>query len=127
MIAAMLRRSIEQCYFSANLLRASLDELEMGPHSLAERGQIGFGRAAVEQWPAKFAFQPFDCVAQRGLRYAAAFRRAREVLFLADSQEIPNLVHLHEIGPHQTAANSLVPPCLASERRENFQTTLSFP
>ncbi len=64
-------------------------------HGVAERGERD-ERLAMEQRAAELAFQRSDGVGQRGLRHTAALGRAGEVAFLAERQEVTDLMHLHD-------------------------------
>ena len=71
----------------------------MRPYGLAKFGQRRAVQAAVEQWTPQLSLEPLDGVGQRGLRDAATFGRQREILIAAKSQEISDVVHLHECAP----------------------------
>jgi hypothetical protein len=60
-------------------------------HSLAERRECNW-RLAVEQGAAELAFQDPNCIRYRWLGDTATPGGAREAAFLADCQEIANLV-----------------------------------
>ena len=88
------------CGGGTSCVVSALDQsLEMRQYGLAKCGQRRAGQAAVEQWAPQLSLEPLDGVGQRGLRDAATFGRQREILIAAKSQEISDVVHLHECAP----------------------------
>src|SRR5262249_35611960 len=73
--------------------------LEQRKHSLAERREHGTRPLAPKKVAAQFALQKFDGTSQRRLGNVTFFCRAGEVQTPRNSQEIPNLVHLHANVP----------------------------
>ena len=70
------------------------DPGQVGLHRIAERGERD-RRLALKQRSAQFALQCDDPVGQRRLGDAAAFGGAGKIAFLAQRQEVADLVHLH--------------------------------
>src|SRR5262245_57871824 len=83
------------------------DAVEVGLHGAAERGERNRG-LALEQGAAQLPLERADRVGQRRLRDAAASRRAREIAFRAQRQEVADLVHLHVFNPRGSIARG---PC----------------
>ena len=67
---------------------------QVGLHRITERGERD-RRLALKQRSAQLALQCDDPVGQRRLGDAAAFGGAGKIAFLAQRQEIADLVHLH--------------------------------
>src|SRR6266540_6371769 len=78
----------------AGIIGGLRDLLEVGLHGAAERGQRD-PRPAPKQRAAQLALERVDRIGQRGLRYAAALGRAREIQLAGERQEVANLVHFH--------------------------------
>ena len=78
------------------VLGAAVDLLQIGLERAAELGEMRVGALAVKQRTAQLFFELLDGARQRGLRDVAALGRAGEVQFLAEAEEIADLMHFHE-------------------------------
>jgi len=74
----------------------TVDLRQVAPHGEAERRQSALPAAANEQRAAELVFQELDRARQRRLRHAATARRAREIAFRADREEVADLIHFHD-------------------------------
>jgi hypothetical protein len=76
------------------MIRGLGDSPEVGLHRMAERRQRDEW-PALKQCAAQFPLQRADGVGQGRLRDSAALGSAGKIAFLAERQEVANLVHLH--------------------------------
>jgi hypothetical protein len=74
------------------------DLLQIGPHGAPEVGERD-ARPALEHGCTKLPFQGSNRVGEGGLRDAAAPRCPSEVQFIAQGQEISDLMHFHGSNP----------------------------
>ena len=77
------------------LFRLGEGLLQIRFDDFAQLREVRVRPLAVEERPAKLRLQQLDRPCQRGLRDVAALRRAGEVQFPADGQEVADLMHLH--------------------------------
>ena len=77
------------------VLGAGADLLQIGFQRAAQLAEMGIGALAVKQRAAELLFQLLDGARQRRLRNVRPFRGAREVQFLAQRQEVADLMHFH--------------------------------
>lgn len=85
-------------YLFGNLLclaRVLEDALEIGLDHAAEFGEVSEAALTVEERPAEFILEKFDCARQRGLRDIALLGRPGEIQLLGDGQEVSDLADLH--------------------------------
>ena len=77
-----------------DMIRGLCDPLQIGLDRVAECGQGGT-RLALEELATQFALKRADGICHRRLSHAAALGGTGETAFLAQRQEVANLVHLH--------------------------------
>src|SRR5215510_4392740 len=95
-----------------HVLRVLGDFLQIRPHRATEFGELDT-RLAVEYRAAELALERANCVGQGGLGDAAAPRRAREVQFFTERQEVADLMHFHGWNPSAGLGPCLVWLCRA--------------
>ena len=87
-----------------------VDLLKIRSHESPEIGQSDGRVVSFEQAIAEFLLQLLDCARERGLGHPAAFGRAGEILLLAESKKIGNLMHFHRHGPSTIELQGLSRP-----------------
>lgn len=85
---------------------------------------MGTGPLPVKQQPAELILQQLDGALEGGLRDVALLRRAGEIQFLADREEVSDLMHFHRDDPFAPRPERCLVPRTAAQRE--FRSAAGF-
>ena len=91
------------------MLDVAQNLLGVGQEGAAGVGQAHAARMAQEQGGIDLALERLDLLAERRLLHAQPLRRARDVPFMRDGDEIAKVTQFHSCHPESATLSSPVP------------------